>query len=67
MFRLIGQFTPVLALYDSFGVDVPLNFDITHSLILIFKVCFVFTPSISGLVFVLAISLFLDILSGLVL
>ncbi len=30
-FRLIGQFTPVLALYDPFGVDVPLNFDITHS------------------------------------
>ncbi len=27
-FRLIGQFTPVLALYDPFGVDVPLNFDI---------------------------------------
>ncbi len=27
-----GQFTPVLALYDPFGVDVPLNFDITHSL-----------------------------------
>ncbi len=25
-----GQFTPVLALYDPFGVDVPLNFDITH-------------------------------------
>ncbi len=30
VFRLIGQFTPVLALYDPFGVDVPLNFDITH-------------------------------------
>ncbi len=28
LFRLIGQFTPVLALYDPFGVDVPLNFDI---------------------------------------
>ncbi len=28
----MGQFTPVLALYDPFGVDVPLNFDITHSL-----------------------------------
>ncbi len=26
------QFTPVLALYDPFGVDVPLNLDITHSL-----------------------------------
>ena len=26
------QFTHVLALYDPFGVDVPLNFDITHSL-----------------------------------
>ncbi len=26
------QFTPVLALYDPFVVDVPLNFDITHSL-----------------------------------
>ncbi len=25
------QFTPVLALYDPFGVDVPLNFDNTHS------------------------------------
>ncbi len=25
------QFTPVLALYDPFGVDVPLNLDITHS------------------------------------
>ncbi len=24
------QYTPVLALYDPFGVDVPLNFDITH-------------------------------------
>ncbi len=32
LFRLIGQFTPVLALYDPFGVDVPLNFDITHLL-----------------------------------
>ncbi len=32
LFRLTGQFTPVLALYDPFGVDVPLNFDITHSL-----------------------------------
>ena len=32
LFGLIGQFTPVLALYDPFGVDVPLNFDITHSL-----------------------------------
>ncbi len=27
-----GRFTPVLALYDPFGVDVPLNFDITHSI-----------------------------------
>ena len=26
--RLLGQFTPVLALYDPFDVDVPLNFDI---------------------------------------
>ncbi len=26
------QFTHVLALYDRFGVDVPLNFDITRSL-----------------------------------
>ncbi len=26
------QFTYVSALYDPFGVDVPLNFDITHSL-----------------------------------
>ncbi len=26
--------TPVLALYDPFGVDVPLNLDITHSLTL---------------------------------
>ncbi len=26
------QFTHVLALYDPFGVDVPLNFDITHPL-----------------------------------
>ncbi len=26
-----GQFTPALALYDPFGVDVPLNVDITHS------------------------------------
>ncbi len=25
------QFTHVLALYDPFGVDVPLNFDITHT------------------------------------
>ncbi len=25
-----GSFTPVLALYDPFGVDVPLNFDIAH-------------------------------------
>ena len=32
VFWLIVQFTPVLALYDPFGVDVPLNFDITHSL-----------------------------------
>ncbi len=24
------QFTPVLALYGPFGVDVPLKFDITH-------------------------------------
>ncbi len=29
---LMGPFTPVLALYDTFGVDVLLNFDITHSL-----------------------------------
>ncbi len=31
----IGQFTRVLALYDPFGVDVPLNFDflsLTHQL-----------------------------------
>ncbi len=28
LFRLIGQFTPILALYDPFGVEVPLNFDI---------------------------------------
>ncbi len=28
LFRLIGQFTAVLALHDPFGVDVPLNFDI---------------------------------------
>ncbi len=27
-----GSFTPVLAPYDPFGVDVPLNFGITHSL-----------------------------------
>ncbi len=27
-FRLIWQFTSVLALSDPFGVDVPLNFDI---------------------------------------
>ncbi len=32
LFGLIGKFTPVLALYDPFGVDVPLNFDITHSI-----------------------------------
>ncbi len=30
LFRLIGQFTHVLELYDPFGVDVPLNSDITH-------------------------------------
>ncbi len=29
--RLIVRFAPVLALYDPFGVDVPLNLDITHS------------------------------------
>ncbi len=29
--RLIVQFTPVLALYDPFGVGVPLNLDITHT------------------------------------
>ncbi len=29
--RFIVQFTPVLALYDPFGVDVPLNLDNTHS------------------------------------
>ncbi len=28
-----GSFAPVLALYDPFGVDVPLNIDITHTLI----------------------------------
>ena len=33
LFGLIGQFTPVLALYDHFGVDLPLNFGITHTLI----------------------------------
>ncbi len=27
-----AQFTPVLTLYDPFGVDVPLNLDNTHSL-----------------------------------
>ncbi len=32
LFGLIRQLTPVLALYDPFGVTVPLNFDITHSL-----------------------------------
>ncbi len=32
LFGLIGQFTPVLAQCDPFGVDLPLNFDITHSL-----------------------------------
>ncbi len=32
MLRLIVQFTLVLALCDPFGVDVPLNLDITHSL-----------------------------------
>ena len=26
-----SSFTPVLALYDPFGVGVPLNLDITHS------------------------------------
>ncbi len=31
LFRVIMQFTPVLARYDPFGVDVPLNVDITHS------------------------------------
>ncbi len=31
LFRLIGRFTPVLALYDPFGVDVPLNLDNTHT------------------------------------
>ncbi len=31
------QFTPALALYDPFGVDVPLNFDITHSLVPSYK------------------------------
>ena len=34
-YGLIGQFTPVLALYDPFGIDVALNmlnFDITHTL-----------------------------------
>ena len=30
LFRLIVQFTHVLALYDPFGVDVPLKFDITY-------------------------------------
>ena len=29
--EFMGQFTLVLALYDPFVVDVPLNFDITHS------------------------------------
>ncbi len=29
----LGRSTPVLALYDPFGVDVPLNFDITHSVV----------------------------------
>ncbi len=28
----LAVFTSVLALYDPFGVDVPLNFDMTHSL-----------------------------------
>ncbi len=30
MYMNMGQFTPVLALYDPFDVDVPLNVDITH-------------------------------------
>ncbi len=30
LLRLIVQFTPVLALYDPFGVDVQLNLDNTH-------------------------------------
>ncbi len=29
--EVIVQFTPVLVLYDPFGVDVPLNLDNTHS------------------------------------
>ncbi len=35
LFRLIekAQFTPVLALYDPFGIDVPLNFDIINHLL----------------------------------
>ncbi len=28
----LQSLSPVLALYDPFGVDVPLNLDITHSL-----------------------------------
>ncbi len=31
----MGQFTPVLALYHPFGVDVPLNFDIIIIIIII--------------------------------
>ncbi len=30
LFRLIGQFILVLARYDPFGVDAPLNFDIIN-------------------------------------
>ncbi len=47
MFRLVWQFTPVLALYDPFGVDVPLNLDITHSLTHLIRhiICDIYPPS----------------------
>ncbi len=33
LFRLGLMLSPVLARYDPFGVDVPLNFDNTHSIL----------------------------------
>ncbi len=43
------QFTPVLALCDPFGVDVPLNLDNTHSLTHVRKnVILLLVPDIMG-------------------
>ncbi len=50
LFRLIGQFTPVFALYDPFGVDVQLKFDIINQNLQITAESFDTFPEYSSLI-----------------